>query len=144
MFCFLTWGRGRASGKATADGPNPVWPDIQGALLDFLEDILKPLAGKEGGKLKEKMSKQEEACRKGKNPRSANNSCAALVRDGTCHLLSLGSGVLICRNRFKLMNLKMTFQPWYLHYRIVEIKAFQQQGPTVEHRELYLIFCNNL
>lgn len=67
-FCFLMWERGRASGKATADASCPMWPDVQGAILNVLEDIVQLLAentAKEEGKSKE-MSKLEEACRKGK------------------------------------------------------------------------------
>ena len=65
------WERGRASGKATADASCSAWPDVQGALLNVLEDIAQLLpenTAKEEGKSKEKMSKLEEACRKGKTP----------------------------------------------------------------------------
>ena len=31
---------------------------------------------------------------------------------------------------------------WHIHTTIYKID--NQQGPTVEHRELYSIFCNNL
>lgn len=70
-FCFSMWERGRASGKSTADAPCPVWPDVQGALLNVLEDIVPFLAentAEEGGKSKDKMSKLEKACWKGKIP----------------------------------------------------------------------------
>ena len=48
-----------------------MWPDVQGASLNVLEDTVQFLAentAKEGGKSREKMSKLEKACWKGKTP----------------------------------------------------------------------------
>ena len=112
------WERGRASGKATADASCSVWPDVQGALLNVLEDIAQLPAentAKEEGKSKEKMSKLEEACRKGKTP-GLQTTCVALARGETGHVLPLGAGIFLCRNRLKWMTLKVTFQLRYLHY----------------------------
>lgn len=94
-----------------------------------------------GGRKIERQDEQTgESLLERKNPRFTNNLHVALTRGGTRHVLPLGASIFLCRNRLTWMTFKVTFQLWYLHYWIVEIKASYHQGPIVYHRELHSVF----
>lgn len=89
---------------------NPMWSNIQSALLGFFEDVLQSL-------IREQSQRGRKTERKWANWRKfvvkeraldlqtrSSPSCRA------GHLFPLGSGVLSCENRSTLITLKVTFQ----------------------------------